>query len=194
MTAAEARCSPKRTTNDEGTAPVLQIEERKQHFQRNVSATLVPAVGLRSSFGENNDVSIRLSCPEDPRHVDARRRRADVLVRSVRRVEHQVRGSFYNLVVHEKGSTVRKHVNDSRLAGRLESALLVAVVDCRFDFVFALDFGSLLFRKQSRRKSAGASFRVKASRLAVPRRLPVHEAGKPVAAFTSLYVPGMFQY
>jgi hypothetical protein len=30
MTAAEARCGPKQIINDEGTAPVLQIEERKE--------------------------------------------------------------------------------------------------------------------------------------------------------------------
>jgi hypothetical protein len=30
ITAAEARCSPKQTTNDEGTAHDLQIAERKR--------------------------------------------------------------------------------------------------------------------------------------------------------------------
>jgi hypothetical protein len=33
ITAAEARCSPKQTTNDEGTAHDLQIAERKRRSQ-----------------------------------------------------------------------------------------------------------------------------------------------------------------
>jgi hypothetical protein len=36
IAAAEARCGPKQTTNDEGTAPVLQIEQgREQTISEN---------------------------------------------------------------------------------------------------------------------------------------------------------------
>ena len=51
-----------------------------------------------------------------------------------------------DLVVRQERSIVRQHVDDSRLAGCLESTIFVTVVDFRLDFVFALAFGTFLFR------------------------------------------------
>src|SRR5215472_8162408 len=146
------------------------------------------------SLGKNNDVCVGLPSSEDPRHVHAWWRRADVLVRCVRGVEHEVRRSLHNLVVHEERSAVRKHIDDSRLARSFEFTLLVAVIDFRFDFTFGLALSPFLFREQSSGKRSDTPFRVKASGLAVPWRLAVHETGESVASFTNFYVPAMFQY
>src|SRR5262249_11851907 len=99
-----------------------------------------------------------------------------------------------NLIVHEKGSILRQHIDDAGLAGGLESPLLVAVLDFRFDFVFALAFGPFLFCKKSCWKSRHTPLCVEASRFGIPRRLPVDKTGKPVIPFARFYVSGMFQY
>lgn len=71
---------------------------------------------------------------------------------------------MYDLVVHEKGSIVRQHIYNSGLARRLESTLLAALFNFRFDFVFPLSFGSFFFPEQSCWKSGRAPFGIEAGR------------------------------
>src|SRR5215472_2862171 len=174
--------------------PMAGNESGEEVLSRRTFSLSVLVRGMLRGLGKNNDVCIRLSGPKDSRHAQAWRRGTKVLLRRVRCIKHEVRRRVHDFVVHQKRSTVRQHINNAGLGGRLKSPLPVPCVDFRLDFVFALAFGPFLFREQSGWKSRRTPLRVETCRFRVPRRLPVHETGKSVGSFAGLYVPATFQY
>src|SRR5262249_11406899 len=127
-----------------------------------------------------------LAGSDQTRHVHAGWRISNVLLRRVWRIEHQVRRHADDLVVHQKGSLIGEHVDNSRLAGSLESATLVSAVDCRFDFLFALTLCAFFFNEKSCWQRGLGAFCIKASWLRIPWSLPVYKARETIRSLPHL--------